>query len=144
MVLAIQKPNIQTLDDSFYNPSFGFLTNEKVNFNLEDINLNFSNEETFKQKLNNTAVSNINNTNNNSNSNNNKLDFAKVSKIFYDYFKQDCNRLKTEKKSNITLTELKELKEFLVIVIKTYRLFDSDLQKIYNKLFEQAKPLDKK
>jgi hypothetical protein len=65
--------------------------------------------------------------------------FSKIAKYFFDHYRKDMERVKNENRSNITLTELKELKEFIICVIRTYKNFDSDLNIIYNKINENIK-----
>lgn len=114
--IEIEKPVIPNTDDSFINPVYSFNPVTEKGFS----ELNFS----------------VNNTNNIIEGTSN---FGKVSKYFYDYFKQDLNRIKKEKRSAVTITEIKELKEFILMMISAYRYFDTDFMKFYNAILKEKK-----
>ena len=57
--------------------------------------------------------------------------FDKFSKMFYEYFEKDINQMNHEDKSKITITQIKQLKNFLIKIIKNYKNSDKDISNIY-------------
>jgi len=103
------------LDDDVYSnfpciyPEFNFINIE----NNHNFNFNFDNE------------------------NNNKNNFNEISKLFYEYFENDLNQIKTKGLSKITISQIKDLKDFFIKILKNYKDFDTDFLKL-NQLFENS------
>lgn len=79
---------------------------------------------------------------NNNSSNNVQIDLERKEEVFRlfrdyrDFFRQDIEKLKSTGRSEITITEIKELKEFILLIVKNYQQYD--------KLFEtMAKTIEK-
>lgn len=120
LISAIERPSMLANEDSLIHPVYSF--NPKSEKGFSELSFN-------KSKVANNLPK--------QNEQNFQTNFAKISKYFYDYFKQDLERVKKERRSNVTITELKELKEFLIAVITAYRHFDSDMMEYYKKLVEE-------
>jgi hypothetical protein len=66
----------------------------------------------------------------------NDFNFAFVSKQFYDYYERDMKQIEEGGRSAITISEIKDLKEFFIKAICAYKDYDSELSNFYMKLFD--------
>jgi hypothetical protein len=65
----------------------------------------------------------------------NDFNFAFVSKQFYDYYDRDIKQIEEGGRSSITISEIKDLKEFFLKAVSAYKDYDVELSDIYVKLF---------
>ena len=61
-------------------------------------------------------------------------DFSIISRLFYDYYEKDMRQIGKDGRSSITISELKDLKEFLKKVISSYKEYDTDFNYFYKRL----------
>jgi hypothetical protein len=64
------------------------------------------------------------------------FNFAFISKQFYDYYERDMKQIEEGGRSSITISEIKDLKEFFIKAIVAYKDYDSELSKFYMKMFD--------
>jgi hypothetical protein len=115
-----QKPKYQS-DDSYYlnlnlptfssTPEYNFINIENNN----NFNLNFESQDVTQNSVGNDT----------------KQNFKSISKSFYDYFNSDIEKIKSEGFSNVTLTQLQDLKDFFVRILENYNKYNPELKKIY-------------
>jgi hypothetical protein len=65
----------------------------------------------------------------------NDFNFAFVSKQFYDYYERDIKQIEEGGRSSITISEIRDLKEFFLKAIAAYKDYDVELSSFYTKLF---------
>jgi hypothetical protein len=134
-----QMVNLVDFESNYNNIDNSILNKKETN----ELNKSISAPETNKNTLvsQNTSLNKENNLNviKKSSSSKGESSFSKIAKYFFDHYRKDMERVKNENRSNITLTELKELKEFIICVIRTYKNFDSDLNRIFNKISDDIK-----
>jgi len=123
---TIQKPKYHKIDDPFSN----YLFNASTHSSHHDCHVmpefNFYNIE----NNNNFNFSNLEHETKDS------VCFNKISKSFYDHFDKDISLISNENRSNITISEITQLKEFFVKILKNYKKYDNDLLSFYNKIFD--------
>lgn len=131
-----QKPKYQHDDSIAFNLNLpNLFPNSEYNFinieNNNNFNLNFDKEfdNMFLEKIKMENLSSLNISPSN---------FDKFSKMFYDYFETDINLMKEEDKSKITITQIKQLKKFLIKIIKNYKNCDKDISIIYEILKKEG------
>jgi hypothetical protein len=61
-------------------------------------------------------------------------DHSNVAKSFYEYYEKDIKNIENNGRSSVTLSELRDLKEFFIKVVHSYKDYDSDFLNIYKKL----------
>jgi hypothetical protein len=64
----------------------------------------------------------------------NDFSFAFVSKQFYDYYDRDMKQIEEGGRSSVTISEIKDLKEFFIKAIAAYKDYDTELLNFYMKL----------
>lgn len=104
--------------DESFNLVLGTFPNE-YNFNLNDnlSHLNFENLDQIQTKDN----------------------YEDVSEPFYNFFKKDMDKYQRTGKTDLTSSDLKELKEFFVNVLKVYKNFDTDFETFYEDIKDHLK-----
>ena len=123
-----QKPKYQHDDSISFNFNLpNLIPNSEYNFinieNNNNFNFNLDKEfESFYVERNKVEIcpSALSSSN-----------FDKFSKMFYEYFEKDINQMNQEDKSKITITQIKQLKNFLIKIIKNYKHSDKDISNIY-------------
>jgi len=125
MIPPSQKLKNSPNDDS-YCSNFNnlFPTPEFNSINIENNNnfkLNFeTNNESMTELINGNS--------------NNKNSFENVSKNFYEFIDKDVNLIKTKEVSNITVSQIKDLKALVGKILSNYKDYDQDIQKMYQTL----------
>jgi hypothetical protein len=61
-------------------------------------------------------------------------DFSHVAKTFYEYYENDMQNIEKDKRSSVTLSEIRDLKEFFMKAIRSYKDYDSDFMNIHKRL----------
>ncbi len=59
-----------------------------------------------------------------------KKDFKTISKQFFDYIDNDISKMQVKNSSEVTVTDLKSIKDCFLKVLKSYGSFEPDLKKI--------------
>lgn len=116
------KPNYQSDDSYFLNLNLPtFSSTQEYNFiNIENNNLNLNIQ--------------CQDLSPNSGCEENKQNFNSISKSFYDFFNSDIEKIKSEGISNVTLTQLEDVKDFFVRILENYNMYNPALKKIYSTL----------
>jgi hypothetical protein len=125
-----QKPKYRIDDSIGFNlnlPNINMLSHPEYNFisieNNNNFNFNFDKEFDSSMGMGFSKKENELNIN--------TQNFQKISKVFYDYFYNDMKMIENEDKSNITITQIKELKNFMIKIINHYKSFDQDILNIF-------------
>lgn len=122
--LSLQKPNYLKKEDSlnFNNLNFYTINDENFpEFNLDKSEIN----NAFNFNLLDEGKAQVTSD---------KENFEEISHKFYNHFREDIMLMKKEKRSKVTISELKELKGLFISVITAYKDFDPDLMKYYIQL----------
>lgn len=133
-----EKPKYKNEDLSYPLPDFNLITNDSFpNFDNENLfefgsdifpkESTFPKIEIFEDRLD-THLQCPNVQINN---------FQHFSKMFYDYIDKDISRINKQGKSNFSDAQIKDLKDFIIKIIKNYKNFDSGLSTLYQILIEK-------